>query len=92
MKLIALAAVAALATTAGAASAQSQSPQAQAQPAPAKPVKQKKICKRDVPTGSMLPTSTCRTQQEWDATAAAGQDNLRTLRDRSQASGGLSGY
>lgn len=83
-KFIAIAACAALA---GASAVSAQEPstqtQAEAQSAPAKPAKPKKICKREVPTGSMLPRSSCHTQQEWDAYAAAGEDSLKQLRDRS---------
>ena len=53
-----------------------------AKPAVTKPVKEKKICRREVPTGSIMAVSTCRTQKEWNELTASGQEGLRQLNDR----------
>jgi Spy/CpxP family protein refolding chaperone len=40
----------------------------------------KKICKREVATGSVMAKVTCHTKAEWDALAARGQSDMdRTL-------------
>jgi hypothetical protein len=40
---------------------------------PAKPKKEKKICRRDVNTETILPRSICRTRSEWSQVDAAKQ-------------------
>ena len=49
-------------------------------PAPAKE-KVKKVCRRAIETGSIMPRSTCRTQAEWEAMTARSQDALQAARD-----------
>ena len=50
----------------------------------------KKVCKREIATGSVMPKRTCKTQAEWDAITAASKDSLdkRLNNDRS---GGMTG-
>ena len=50
----------------------------------------KKVCKREIATGSVMPKRTCKTQAEWDAITAASTDSLdkRLNNDRS---GGMTG-
>ena len=50
----------------------------------------KKICKREIATGSVMPKRTCKTQAEWEAITAASKDSLdkRLNNDRS---GGMAG-
>ena len=43
--------------------------------------KEKKICRKDVVTGSVMVKKTCRTKAEWDALAAKGQDEMNRMRD-----------
>ena len=54
-------------------------------PAPAAaPPKAAKICRREVPTGSIMARSTCRTRAEWgeiDAMYARNADLVRDARD-----------
>ncbi|WP_447762148.1 hypothetical protein [Sphingopyxis panaciterrae] len=48
---------------------------ATATPAPApqvKPKKPKKICRANGATGTRMKSSTCKTQEEWDAEASVG--------------------
>lgn len=47
----------------------------------------KKICKREVATGSIMQRRTCRTKAEWDAISARGQSNTDSIRgeDRSNS-------
>jgi hypothetical protein len=56
-------------------------------PAVDKAAKEKKICKSDVSTGSIMPKRTCRTKAEWDAITAQSQADLDRTRamDRSKA-------
>lgn len=55
---------------------------AASQPAAEVPVKEKKVCKTDVGTGSIMPKRTCRTKGEWAAIEAQSKAQLdRTLRD-----------
>ena len=44
-----------------------QAPQSVEKPKLAKAHKEKKICRRDVATGSIMPMRTCRTAEEWSA-------------------------
>ena len=41
-----------------------------------KPVKEKKICKSETGTGSIMPKRTCRTKAEWNALTEQSRDNL----------------
>lgn len=51
----------------------------------AKPAKEKKICRRDVSTGSIMPRSVCRTKSEWDAITAQSQTDLDRARGDQQS-------
>ena len=59
-------------------------------PAPAaKPVKEKKVCRSDVSTGSIMPKTTCKTQSEWDALGAANRgarEQMTDIRQTDQSS------
>jgi hypothetical protein len=48
------------------------------------PLPQKKICREDVETGSIMPKRTCRTQTDWDALAARSQAKLNDMSDQSK--------
>jgi hypothetical protein len=50
-------------------------------PPPAKPLKEKKICRRDASTGSILPKTVCRTQNEWDDIDFANHNSAQFRRD-----------
>lgn len=49
--------------------------------------KEKKICRRELSTGSILAKSTCHTKAEWDAITAANQSDVD--RFAAQRSNGL---
>jgi hypothetical protein len=49
-----------------------------------KPKQAKKVCVRSVPTGSIMPQTTCRTQEEWDEAKAASLRNFQILKDQQQ--------
>jgi hypothetical protein len=49
------------------AAVQGEPPAAAAPAAPAAPVKEKKICRSEEVTGSIMPKRVCRTKAEWDA-------------------------
>lgn len=51
--------------------------------------KEKKVCRREVPTGSIMAERTCKSQREWDELTASGQDTLRQVRDRSSSTMGI---
>ena len=53
---------------------------AQASAAPAAPVKEKKICRSETSTGSIMPKRTCHTQAEWQklSGSTAELNSLRT--------------
>jgi hypothetical protein len=58
----------------------------QAAPAPEKPKAEKKICRRDAATGSIMTMRTCRTQTEWSQIDAAAADvTAEALRQRANA-------
>jgi hypothetical protein len=50
-------------------------------PAPA----EKKVCKRIVPTGSVMAVVTCRTRAEWDAIASKSRADIERTRDIERA-------
>jgi len=54
------------------------------------PVKEKKVCKSDNRTGSIMPKRTCRTQEEWDRLTEQGKADMDRVRDaeRSRSSVG----
>lgn len=54
-----------------------------------KKVKEKKVCRREVPTGSIMAERTCKSQREWDELTASGQDTLKQVRDRSSSTMGI---
>lgn len=56
------------------------------QPAAEKPVKEKKVCKTDVGTGSIMPKRTCRTKAEWEALTEQSKGNLDRTRAADQGS------
>ena len=64
-----------------------QAASAQPAAAPEKPKAEKKICRRDVATGSIMAMRTCRTQTEWSQIDAAAADvTAEALRQRANAS------
>lgn len=50
---------------------------------------EKTVCRRVVPTGSIMAIRTCRSQKEWDALSAGGQDMLRQTKDHQSTMGGI---
>jgi len=60
--------------------------QAPAQPAAEKPKPEKKICRRDAATGSIMTMRTCRTAADWAKVDADAADaTAEALRQRSNA-------
>lgn len=65
------------------------------QPVAAAPAKKKvksadgQICRRVIPTGSIMQVRSCRTQKDWDALAAGGQDMLRQTKEHQSTMGGI---
>ena len=51
----------------------------------AKVEKTQKVCKRFVPTGSIMPVKICRTEQQWRVISDVGQDVIHTVRLQSQS-------
>jgi hypothetical protein len=47
------------------------------------------VCRRVVPTGSIMAIRSCRTQRDWDALTAGGQDTLRQTKDHQSTMGGI---
>jgi len=45
------------------------------------PVKEKKICRRELATGSVMAKVTCRTKAEWEAITARSQNDLQRTQD-----------
>lgn len=43
---------------------------------------EKKVCRREVATGSIMARPVCRTLAEWDALAAKGRDDIDRVRDQ----------
>lgn len=52
-----------------------------------KVAKEKRICRRDVSTGSIMPRSVCRTKSEWDAITAQSLSELDRARDDQRSRG-----
>lgn len=54
--------------------------------------KEKKVCRRNVSTGSFLPKRECHTKAEWEAMAESGRDDIDRARtvdsDRWRGTGG----
>jgi hypothetical protein len=69
------------------------SPDAAAKPTTATPSKdmsaEKKVCRREIPTGSIMPKRFCKTQKEWDALSASGQETIKQVKDQSSATMGI---
>ena len=57
----------------------------QSQPATEKPVKEKKVCKSDVSTGSIMAKRTCRTKAEWAAMEDQAKSDLDRMRQMDQS-------
>ena len=51
------------------------------QPTAEKPAKEKKLCKSEVGTGTIMPKRTCRTKAEWDALTEQSKGNLERTQD-----------
>jgi len=49
---------------------------------PAKPVKEAKVCRRAVSTGSIMPVRTCRTAAEWAAIDQINQGGVDAFSNR----------
>jgi hypothetical protein len=58
-----------------------------ATPAPVKPVKEKKVCRYESPTGSNIPIATCHTKSEWVQIDAANRPDAEALRQAMASSG-----
>jgi len=84
--MLLIAALLASAPTNPAAPKPAEESSAQAAKAPEKP-----ICRRVVPTGSIMPVRSCRSQKGWDNLSDGGQDTMRQFRDKSQSSMGKPG-
>ena len=78
--LAAASGVAAMSVLSGAAIAQTAAPAAGAASAP--PVKEKKICRTETDTGSIMPKRTCHTQAEWQALSQANRGAMGEMRDQ----------
>lgn len=76
----------AIATSPTVATAQSQ-PATPSQPAAAP--SEKKICKREAKTGSVLKKTTCRTKAEWDAMTEASRNQLDRVNAMDRSKSGL---
>jgi hypothetical protein len=53
----------------------------------AKPAKEKKVCRRDMDTGSIMPKTTCHTAAEWVTIDAQNQQNADQLNSQRHMSG-----
>jgi hypothetical protein len=51
----------------------------------------KKVCKREIATGSVMPKRTCKTQAEWDAITAASTDSLERRANNDRSAGAVGG-
>ena len=78
LRVIALSVTVALAAPVVAGPAATPAPAQQ----PAAPVKEKKICREEAVTGSIMPKRTCHTQAEWDALGQLNREALEQLRER----------
>ena len=58
--------------------------------ADAETAKEKKVCRRQIPTGSVMPKTVCRTKAQWEALTDKAQRDLDRTRDieRSRSSVG----
>ena len=49
------------------------------------PAKEKKICQREVHTGSIMPKVVCRTQKQLDEMTARAQQSSQRMQERAQS-------
>lgn len=56
---------------------------------PAKPVRERRICRREASTGSLFEKSVCHTNAEWRDLEAQHQNDAETLRRSSNSKGPL---
>jgi hypothetical protein len=73
--------VAAISAFGGAAIAQTTAP---ASGANVPPVKEKKICRSEASTGSIMTKRVCHTQAEWNAVTEANRGTMEDMRDQQQ--------
>ena len=66
----------------GAAIAQTATPAGGAANVP--PVKEKKICRSEASTGSIMTKRVCHTQAEWNALTEANRGTMEDMRDQQQ--------
>lgn len=57
----------------------------------AAPAKERKICRGETATGSMMPRRVCRTAAEWAAEAARGEGNRDLMSRRGKTTGVVNG-
>ena len=58
---------------------------------PSKSDPNKVLCRREVPTGSVMAKKVCRTRAQWDAIAQASQDDLNRARDMERSRATVAG-
>lgn len=63
-----------------------------AAPAAAEPPKEKKICRSEARTGSIVPQKTCRTEAEWQAMSAEQQNLRKPVNSNIWTPGTLNGH
>ena len=56
-----------------------------------KPDPNKVLCRREVPTGSVMAKKVCRTRAQWDAIAQASQEDLNRTRDMERSRSTVAG-
>jgi len=56
-------------------------------PAPAKPIKEKKICRQEDVTGSIMMARTCHTKEEWAQIDAENARNAQRVLGRDNRAG-----
>ena len=56
-----------------------------------KPVKEKRVCKSETGTGSIMPKRVCRTKAEWNALTEQSQGNLQRSQDVSRSTATVAG-
>jgi len=74
-----------LAATILASPAYASEPAAGQAEAKAKPVKEKKVCKTDTATGSIMAKRTCRTKAEWAAMEEQAKSDMDRMRQMDQS-------
>jgi len=68
-----------------------QTPVLAMQSAPAKPAVEKKICKSEIPTGSIMPKRICHTRDEWAQIEGRSRSDLDRARDSDRSRSLVSG-